>query len=247
MLGSATFYVVRYTSFFTIQKISLLQASIEDKEKYQDQIFLNLQTEMNLFLGKSLFDFDLKVISEKISSLPQIKNFQVIKKWPSEISIVIDFKKTLAYLVQKNGYLPVSEEGEILPLLLLGDLDSKPFFAGDIFLKNKEVRQKAIQLLAEIPKSNPTEEKINSQQALARSQKILSQKIISEIQYKESTGFTVILSGRGTRVKMGQDHFRTKVARIQNVLDYLDGHQIQARVIDTNLTKKVLVRLRKDP
>jgi cell division protein FtsQ len=38
-----------------------------------------------------------------------------------------------------------------------------------------------------------------------------------------------------------------KADRVGQVLDYLEKHELDARVIDANLTKKVLVRLRKRP
>ena len=51
----------------------------------------------------------------------------------------------------------------------------------------------------------------------------------------------------GLRVKVGEDRVRTKSFRISQVLDYLDSRKFQARVIDANLSQKVLVRLRKEP
>ncbi len=50
----------------------------------------------------------------------------------------------------------------------------------------------------------------------------------------------------GVRVKIGEDQVALKAARVSQVVDYLDAKQFDARVIDANLSKKVLVRLRKD-
>ena len=38
-----------------------------------------------------------------------------------------------------------------------------------------------------------------------------------------------------------------KAQRVSQVLEYMETRQLEARVIDANLSKKVLVRLRKDP
>jgi cell division protein FtsQ len=38
-----------------------------------------------------------------------------------------------------------------------------------------------------------------------------------------------------------------KAARVAQVIEYMETRQLEARVIDANLSKKVLVRLRKDP
>ncbi len=51
----------------------------------------------------------------------------------------------------------------------------------------------------------------------------------------------------GIQVKMGEDQVSLKSARVAQVVDYLETRQFDARVIDANLSKKVLVRLRKDP
>ena len=56
-----------------------------------------------------------------------------------------------------------------------------------------------------------------------------------------------MLLQNGLQIKIGDEHVRTKSFRISKVLDYLDSKKFQARVIDANLSQKVLVRLRKDP
>ena len=51
----------------------------------------------------------------------------------------------------------------------------------------------------------------------------------------------------GMRVNLGDDEVLKKSLRVSQVLNYVDEHQLDARVIDANLSKKVLVRLRKGP
>ena len=43
--------------------------------------------------------------------------------------------------------------------------------------------------------------------------------------------------------KYGEDQFEIKSSRVSQVIDYLENRDLKARVIDANLSKKVLVRL----
>jgi cell division protein FtsQ len=44
-------------------------------------------------------------------------------------------------------------------------------------------------------------------------------------------------------VKLGDDHFAIKSARVGQALEYLDNRGIAAKSLDANLSKKVLVKL----
>lgn len=74
-----------------------------------------------------------------------------------------------------------------------------------------------------------------------------SQKRISEIRHDSKDGFWMTMMKTGLRVKMGEDNFALKASRVGQVIEYMENRQLEARVIDANLSKKVLVRLRKDP
>ena len=65
--------------------------------------------------------------------------------------------------------------------------------------------------------------------------------------YKEKEGFWLTLIRSGVEVRIGEELVPLKSARVSQVLDYLKSHQFEARVIDADLSQKVLVRLRKDP
>jgi cell division protein FtsQ len=49
------------------------------------------------------------------------------------------------------------------------------------------------------------------------------------------------------KIKLGEDQFAVKSARVSQVMDYLEKRDLKARVIDANLSKKVLVRLQQSP
>jgi cell division protein FtsQ len=101
---------------------------------------------------------------------------------------------------------------------------------GDIFEKNLDVRQRAVKTIDEIPHTGK-----------------FSQKNISELRFDPKQGFWATLIGTGMRVKLGEEQISLKSARVSQVIEYMETRQLEARVIDANLSKKVLVRLRKDP
>ena len=100
----------------------------------------------------------------------------------------------------------------------------------DAFEKNIEMRKKAISAVQEIPVEGK-----------------FSRKNISALHFDQKTGFWATLIESGMKVKMGEDRIALKSARVSQVLEYMESRGLEARVIDANLSKKVLVRLRKDP
>ena len=70
---------------------------------------------------------------------------------------------------------------------------------------------------------------------------------VSEIGYDKKEGYWIKLLNSETRVQYGEDQFEIKSARISQVIEYLESRNLKARVIDANLSKKVLVRLQQSP
>jgi cell division protein FtsQ len=73
-----------------------------------------------------------------------------------------------------------------------------------------------------------------------------SQKKISEIFYDKKEGFWVQMVDQGLQVKLGEGQVSLKSARVGQVLDYVKSHDIKPRLIDANLSKKVILKLEKN-
>ena len=124
----------------------------------------------------------------------------------------------------------MTRDGNFLDTIETRQAPDVALLEGEIFLKKPELRKKAVEVLAELPEEGS-----------------FSQKSISEVRYDTKEGFWMTLIKSGIQVKIGEDKVGLKAARVSQVVDYLDSRQFEARVIDANLSKKVLVRLRKDP
>jgi cell division protein FtsQ len=136
----------------------------------------------------------------------------------------------LLFVSRKGELYPLVTDGTFLPPILSQQAPDVALLEGEGFFKSVEMRKKALQLISEVPHDGR-----------------FSKKNISQIGYDPKEGFWVTLLQSGLRVKLGEEQFATKAARISQVIEYMDARQLEARVIDANLSKKVLVRLRKDP
>ncbi|HEY1080413.1 MAG TPA: cell division protein FtsQ/DivIB, partial [Bdellovibrio sp.] len=136
----------------------------------------------------------------------------------------------LLFMAKGGKLMPIIRDGTFLQEVDSKEAPDVALVEGEVFLKKPELRKKAVEVLEQIP-----------------SEGSFSKKTISEIRYDSKEGFWMTLIKTGVQVKMGEDQMSLKAARVSQVVDYLESRQFDARVIDANLSKKVLVRLRKDP
>lgn len=183
------------------------------------------------FKGQSLWNIKLNSITKEISDTAWIESSKIHRNWPATLTLKLKPYEVKLLFMNKQGKLfPIIKDGT---LLLPVDSKQAPDVAileGESFLKNIELRQKAVMAFEQIPVVGS-----------------FSKKTISEVGYDQKEGFWMTLVKSGVKVKMGEDLVSIKAARVGQVVDYLEKHQFQARVIDANLSKKVLVSLRKGP
>jgi cell division protein FtsQ len=133
--------------------------------------------------------------------------------------------------VNADGSLsPIVEDGNFLPSVSAKEAPDVALLEGEIFLKDTRLRKQAVGVINEIPKDGR-----------------FSQKTISEMSFDSKEGFWATLIQSGIRVKLGEENIPIKALRVGQVIEYMETRNLQARVIDADLSKKVLVRLRKDP
>ena len=190
-----------------------------------------LQTDLGLYKGTSLWDLKLKDFSRRIQEESWIETFHLTRQWPATIRVnVVASPAYFVYLNNKGEFFPVMGNGEMLDPVNAGEIPDVPLVQDTDFQKSRELRVKLISILKDIPLRG----------TFSRAQ-------ISEINYDKKTGFSFTLVREGLIVKIGEDQVRKKSLRVSEVMDYLEAKKFQARVIDANLSQKVLVRLRKEP
>ncbi|MGL4674630.1 MAG: cell division protein FtsQ/DivIB [Wohlfahrtiimonas sp.] len=129
---------ISLNNVFPIQKVM-----IHSEEKYL--VGENKQKLINELLGKNFVSYDLDTYRSALSDNPWIKTVKVTRRWPDEITLIIEEKKPIAiwndlYLIEADGTI---FEPDLMPpemmIGLQGNVDQK-----DKLLDGMIVIQKAI-------------------------------------------------------------------------------------------------------
>lgn len=230
-----SFYVLDQNGFFNIKTISMSVVAKEDQKVFSKPYLDKLNEQLSEYKGQSLWRFSLSQVSNKLKMQRWIRDFRISRSWPSELIIEIE-PYVLSYLyadanqLAKGVVVPVTVDGEMLAPVETSQAPGLALLKGEVFVKDKEKRQKAIELLKSLPEEGK-----------------LSHKIISEVGFDKKEGYWVSVIENDVKIKLGDDQFAVKSSRVSQVLDYLEKRDLKARVIDANLSKKVLVRLQQTP
>lgn len=218
--------------FFDLQKINVVVKSPEKTTPaYLHPMIEKIEDQLHQFRGTSMLKMDLQKIYQNLFALNWIQHVQLVREWPSTLRIEITPQNIKFLYMNKKGLLiPVMADGRLLEPINPATAPDVALLNGEVFFENPQLRLKVIEMLDEIPEKGP-----------------LSPENISEIKYEAKDGFWISLVKSGIQVKMGDDQFIVKGARVNQVLEYLESNEFKARVIDATLSQKVLVRLRKGP
>jgi cell division protein FtsQ len=228
---AGSLYSLEQHGFFNIENIDIVIENLTDQPQYLQPLVKNVDQLVEASRGTSLWRLDLHQLSFELNSFSWVENVSVVRKWPDRLQVTIKAKEVKLLLVNGAGqFVPVVGQGELLSPLEVKQIPDVALLAGAVFLKQPEMRSRAIALLDELPRKGP-----------------FSHKTISEVHFDEKDGFWVTLVKDGIKVKLGNEQVMLKSARLNQVIEYLESRQIDVRVIDANLSKKVLVRLRKGP
>ncbi len=226
-----SFYSLHRHGFFNLQNID-----IDIVDNNPQSVYLHPLTEqMRVLLlqnkGQSLFHIDIQSVSAQLQQLEWVEKIHLSRHWPQSLHVSVQPKQIKFLYLSKSGKMqPLTAQGELLSPVTIQQLPDVTLLEGDVFEKNLELRKKAVQVIEQIP-----------------SEGRFSRQKISDMHFDSKEGFWATLIQSGVKVKIGDTQVPQKSVRVSQVLEYIDQHQLEARVIDTNLSKKVVVRLRKDP
>ncbi len=231
----ASVYTLDQRGFFSIDEIELKVLTQSEQLNFSKPYMDKLNHELSVYKGQSLWRLSLSGISDKLKAKSWIKDFRISRSWPQSLVVEIESKTlSLLYVDQKRlaeGFVrPVTSDGALLPEVDTTQAPPLAMLKGEVFVKDHAKRKIAIELLKSLPEDGK-----------------LSHKIISEIGYDTKEGYWVEVAKTNIKIKLGDDQFAVKSARVSQVLDYLEKRDLKARVIDANLSKKVLVRLQQTP
>ena len=226
-----TIYWLNQNGFFNLDHIEISIESGSLNPQFLQPLVAELEKQLETYRGQSLWDLELSEISAQIQNLDWTESNYLSRSWPTRLSVRVTPKAVkLLYLSKAGELLPIVQDGSFLKSVTSKTAPDVTLLEGEIFEKNPEMRKKAVETISDIPSDGK-----------------FSQKKISELRFDSKEGFWATLIESGIKVKIGEEAIPLKAARVSQVLEYMEGRQLEARVIDANLSKKVLVRLRKDP
>lgn len=224
-------YWLNEKGFFNINRVEIVLEDSQSQVKFYSPMVEKLEKQMLTFKGQSLWSLNLSQVVTILNAQNWINSHSINRSWPNVLRVKImphDIK--LVYLGKSGKYIPIIADGSFLDSVDSRQAPDVTLLEGTVFAQKKDLRQKAVKVLMEIPAEGS-----------------FSKKTISEMRYDTKDGFSMTLMKTGIQVKIGEDLVALKSARVSQVIDYLQTRQFDARVIDANLSKKVLVRLRNDP
>lgn len=217
--------------FFGLEQIIFQIEDDQKDSKYFNHEMEKVRLELLEMQGQSLWEIDLQKISDQLHARPWIADLQIRRSWPNELVIRLKTKEIKFLFLSKKGLMqPVLNDGTILSAVSSQNIPDAILLRGESFTQKKELLKSALAMIDKVPRQGS-----------------FSQSAISEITYDAKSGFVAQLMNSTIMVKLGEDQADIQSERVSQVLDYLREHELDARVIDANLTKKVLVRLRKGP
>jgi len=228
---AGSMYWLNDNGFFNINQVDIVLVDSQGQVNFYTPMVDKLEKQLLPFKGQSLWSVKLSQVVKILGDQNWIESSSIARGWPAALQVKIkphDVK--LVYLGKSGKYMPIIADGSFLDTVDSRQAPDVTLLEGEVFLNKKDLRQKAVNVLKEIPAEGS-----------------FSKKTISEMRYDNKDGFSMTLMKTGIQVKLGEEQVALKSARVAQVVDYLQTRQFDARVIDANLSKKVLVRLRNDP
>lgn len=224
--------VALQSQFFQIQDIDLQVMDADPlQQKYLNPLIASLNKELSSMKGQSWSSVQFVDIYKQLKNKKWIQEVKASRQWPSSLRVQITPEKIyFLYLDTAGKTYPVIENGQLLEVVDWRQAPDVVLTRDKVFEKDISLRKKTVEVLQQLPASGA-----------------LSRQTVSQLYYNNKEGFGFSLIQSEMLIKLGEDHIAQKSSRVAQVLEYLNANQFDARVIDANLSKKVLVRLRKGP
>ncbi len=217
--------------FFAIENIEVVLTNDLKNSLHMESFLKKTNAQLESLKGHSLWDLEVTDVYDSLQKETWIESLSLTRKWPSELLVEITARETKMIYVNGQGQtFPVLADGAMLEKVDPATVPDIMVMVGKNFEKSPELRKKALAVIDEIPDEGS-----------------FSKKNIAELRFEQNTGFWVSLMQEGLQVRLGEDRVRLKAQRVSQVINYMQNQELQARVIDANFSKKVLVKLRKAP
>jgi cell division protein FtsQ len=188
------------------------------------------KAQLTPYLGRNLWGLDVQSLATDLRKIPGVKEVSIDRIPPGKIRAAILFEKIVLNVVSNQGGLyPVTETSQILAKMKVASNLDVPVIRNKKLIQNPLLREKAVSLISQLPREG-----------------LMSQLSVAEVDVDSKNSFWLSLTSPDTKIKISNEAVAVKAARVEKVLEYLQKNKMQARVIDAEFSKKVVVKLRKD-
>ena len=216
---------------FSFSKIHFIDLKADTKIKTQ-ALYVRVKPKILVYLdsykGRYLWSVKLKKIAKKVESIYLGGEVQVQRKFPNRLMVFLKEKADfLLLLKQDHFFYSVSQDGRIGSKKNRQESLNFPILRGKAFEENFKLRQKVIEILLR----------------LSKTEDFFSKENISEILYKDdSKSLLFYLVSDYFIVELKTSPSLKKIKNIEFVLNYLRNQGRIKALIDARLDKKILVK-----
>jgi cell division protein FtsQ len=221
-LLAGAYFGIKTTDVLKIKTIEVIGVSPPTAER--------LKLKLNSQIGKSFWKFPIATEVSLLKEDPWIESVEIRREMPGNIAVFAREKVPVALIGNGKGIFNfVDSNSHIIqakgsPL----DLARLPALFGFDGSSKDSLREQAVKLLKNLPEDG-----------------FVSHRDVSEISFDDEHGFQMTLAKTGLVVELGKESLPVRVDRSRKVVQYLDEHQISAVKVDSDYSKKVLVKVRK--
>jgi cell division protein FtsQ len=226
-LAYSLFYLNKI-GFFNVEEIILNTKAVEGQSAFVRPLEQALIADLNQYKSKSLWSMKLRPMAQKIDQLEWVKSVKITRKWPNVLVVdVLPIEIKFLVLKKSGELIPVDHDGNLLSKISISQAPDVVTMSESDSTKTEVQRKRVLEVIKQIPSDG-----------------LFSQKTVAELSYSKKSGFSAKVSGGGLKVNLGEEAITLKSTRVNKVLEYIHEKNLEAREIDANLSKKVLVKLR---
>ena len=222
-----------FAFFFYFTKIENVELKIDSNFKdfyFTKQIENKIVLKLKSYKGKKIWEVNLKNLVFEVKQIYPALKIQVARQLPNRIVVSLKNKEVAVLLLRDSGVLySVSFQGDLQSRLPTYQSLDLPILRGKAFWKSKVLRQKAIQLLSQIPETG-----------------LLTPKNISEVIYNnKNSSFLFVLISNDLILESQKEISFKRINNINFVLNYLVQKNIKRSRVDARFDKKIIVNKHK--
>lgn len=223
------FWLGLQSQHFLVTQVNLKLMDDRDPSYLFPKIKADLEPRAASFVGHPIWQIDIEKLVSSIEKDRRLQDLKVSRRWPDQLDIEIRPHQAVANILSDRAAViyPMASDGSLFPAMGLDEVSDAPILRGNVFLKDRTIRDLALKLLAVLPREGS-----------------FSVQTVSEIYFDRNRGFVLALGPENYEVILGNEDFHKRVSYVSRVVEYLRSEDLRDRVIDSRFQKKVVVRLR---